>query len=396
MAGALDGIRVLEAGLLIQGPQAALLLGDMGADVVKIELPGFGDLSRNIRVTPGDPRSAVFTACNRGKRSVSLDLRHSEGAAIFKRLVRDADVVISNFTPGTMERWGLGHDDLAAVNPRIICAQGSTFGSLGPDAAREGADLAAQAAGGLVSTTGRDGDPASPVAIFIADHISSLNMVAGILAALHHRTRTGRGQQVDVSLLGGQIWAQATEYTHLLLTDQVPGRSNFGHPLIRTIYDIFPTADGWIAIVGVRAKEKDAFFVALERPDLTLDERLQHREMSPETHAWLREELADTFRTRTTDAWCDALRDTGVRYAPVRDNRQVLSDPGAWENGYFTEAADSHGDSQRIVATPIRMSATPLEPTGGVPELGAHTDEVLREVGISDTEIAGLREAKTI
>ena len=118
--------------------------------------------------------------------------------------------------------------------------------------------------------------------------------------------------------------------------------------------------------------------------------------MSPETHAWLREELADTFRTRTTDAWCDALRDTGVRYAPVRDNRQVLSDPGAWENGYFTEAADSHGDSQRIVATPIRMSATPLEPTGGVPELGAHTDEVLREVGISDTEIAGLREAKTI
>lgn len=396
MAGALDGIRVLEAGLLIQGPQAALLLRDMGADVIKIELPKYGDLSRNIRVVPDDPRSAVFTACNRGKRSVTLDLRHTEGAATFKRLVRTADVVISNFKPGTMEEWGLGYDDLSALNPRIVCAQGSTFGTLGPDAAREGSDLAAQAAGGLISTTGRDGDPASPVAIFIADHISSLNMAAGILAALHHRTETGRGQNVGVSLLGGQIWAQATEYTYLMLTDQVAGRANSGHPMIRTIYDIFPTADGWIAIVGVRAREKDAFFIALERPDLSLDARLQGNEMSPETHAWLREELGQVFRTRTTDAWCDALSDTGVRYAPVRDHRQVLADPGAWENGYFTEAPDSDGDSRGIVASPIRMSETPLQPGADVPELGAHTDEVLREAGFSDTEIAALREAKAI
>ena len=396
MAGALDGIRVLEAGLLIQGPQAALLLGDMGADVIKIELPGYGDHSRNIRVEPGDPRSAVFTACNRGKRSVSLNLGHSEGATIFKRLVRDADVVITNFTPGTMERWGLGHDDLAAVNPRIISAQGSTFGSLGPDAARQGADLAAQAAGGLVSTTGRDGEPASPVAIFIADHIASLNMVAGILSALHHRTQTGRGQQVDVSLLGGQIWAQAAEYTYLTLTDRVAGRANSGHPMIRTIYDIFPTADGAIAIVGVRAREKDAFFIALERPDLTVDARLQDKEMTPEIHAWLREELGQVFRTRTTDVWCDALSGTGVRYAPVRDHRQVLADPGAWENGYFTEAPESDGGSRGIVASPIRMSETPLEPGADVPELGAHTDEVLREAGLSDTEIAALREANAI
>ena len=118
--------------------------------------------------------------------------------------------------------------------------------------------------------------------------------------------------------------------------------------------------------------------------------------MTPEIHAWLREELAQVFRTRTTEAWCVALRDTGVRYAPVRDHRQVLADPGAWENGYFTEAVDDKGDSRGIVATPIRMSGTPLEPSGGVPGLGAHTDEVLRQAGISDTEIAALREAKTI
>ena len=130
MAGALDGIRVLEAGLLIQGPQAAALLADMGADVVKIELPGIGDHSRHIHVAPDDPRSAVYTACNRGKRSVCLDLRHERGADVFKLLAQHADVVISNFKPGTLESWGLGYAALAAVNPRIICAHGSTFGPL--------------------------------------------------------------------------------------------------------------------------------------------------------------------------------------------------------------------------------------------------------------------------
>ena len=251
MPGPLDGIRVLEAGLLIQGPQAAALLADMGADVIKIELPGVGDQSRYITVAPGDQRSAVFTACNRGKRGISLDLRQPRGAEIFKALVRTADVFVSNFMPGTLENWGLAYEDLAAVNPGIICAQGSTFGPVGPDAERKGADLAGQAAGGLISTTGRDGDPPTPVGAFIADHVGSLNMVAGILAALHARSTTGRGQRVDVSLLGGQIWAQATEYTHYLLTDRIPGRANLGHPLIKAAYGIFETADGWIGLVGV-------------------------------------------------------------------------------------------------------------------------------------------------
>ena len=187
MAGPLQDIRVLEAGLLIQGPQAAALLADMGADVIKIELPGVGDHSRHIHVAPDDPRSAVFEGCNRGKRSIALDLRSEPVAAAFKALAETADVFVSNFKPGTLEEWGLGFEHLAKINPRIICAQGSTFGPLGPDAEREGADLAGQAAGGLISTTGQDADPPTPVGAFIADHIGSLNMVSGILAALHVR-----------------------------------------------------------------------------------------------------------------------------------------------------------------------------------------------------------------
>ena len=395
MAGPLAGIRVLEVGLLIQGPQAAALLSDMGADVLKIELPAIGDHSRHIHVAPDDPRSAVFAACNRGKRSITLDLRHAEGAAIFKQLAAKADVVVSNFKPGTLAEWSLGYDELAAENPGIVCAQGSTFGPVGPDAEREGADLAGQAAGGLVSTIGRDGDPPSPVGAFIADHIGSLNMVAGILAALHVRASTGRGQNVDVSLLGGQIWAQATEFTHTLLTGRLPGRANFGHPLIKAAYGIFPTEDGWIGVIGVPPQARDAFFVAVDRPDLALDERLQGIAIDVDTLAWFRAELATAFAKHATAHWCQALGEAGVRYAPVRNYDEVIGDAGAWKNGYFAEVATDDGE-QRVVGTPIRMSATPLVPGATAPALGEHTEAVLGELGLDAAAIARLREQGTI
>ena len=395
MAGPLDGIRVLEAGLLIQGPQAAAMLADMGAEVIKIELPGLGDQGRYIHVGPDDPRSAVYTACNRGKRSVALDLRHPRGAGILKILAKDADVFVSNFKPGTLEAWGIGYDDLAKLNPGIICAQGSTFGPAGPDAGREGADLAGQAAGGLISTIGRDADPPSPVGVFIADHIASLNLAAGILAALHARTKTGRGQRVEASLLGGQIWAQATEFTHLLLTGETPKRANYGHSLIKGIYGVFETADGWIAIPGVPPHARDAFFIALDRPDLTLDDRLQGVAVH-DAFDWLMEQLIAAFRMQSTAHWCGVLREAGLRYAPVRDHRQALEDPGAWENGYFADVTDAHGKPAQVVGAPIRMSGTPLEPGATAPELGVHTEEVLREAGIDDEELAQLREQQTI
>ena len=396
MAGALRDIRVLEAGLLIQGPQAAALLADMGADVVKIELPGVGDHSRHIHVAPDDARSAVYTACNRGKRSVTLDLRHAEGAAIFKQLAATADVVVSNFKPGTLREWGLGYEALAAVNPGIVCAQGSTFGPVGPDAEREGADLAGQAAGGLVSTTGRDEDAPTPVGAFIADHIGSLNMVAGILAALHARASSGRGQNVEVSLLGGQIWAQATEYTHTLLTGRIPGRANLGHPLIKAAYGIFPTRDGWIGVIGVPPQARDAFFVAIGRADLALDQRLQGTAIEADALAGLKAELAAAFVERSTAYWCQALEAAGVRYAPVRDYAEVVADPGAWENGYFAEVPATDGVPRRVVGTPIRMSETPLEAAATAPALGEHTVAVLGELGIDATAIARLREQGTI
>ena len=396
MVGALQGIKVIEVGLLIQGPQAAALLADMGADVIKVELPGIGDQGRYIFLGDGDLRSAVFIGCNRGKRGLTLDLRHEQGANIFKKLTETADIVISNFKPGTLDAWGLGYEDLAAINPRIIWAAGSTFGPVGPDAAREGADLAGQSAGGLISTTGCEGDPPTPVGAFIADHIGSLNMVSGILAALHSRHESGHGQRIEVSLVGGQIWAQATEYTHYLLTGNIPGRSNFGHPLIPAAYRIFQTADGWVGLIGLSAEAKDVFFALVGRPEMAMDPRFDALLLSPEELKSLVGELEPIFLERTTDEWCELLQEAGARFAPVRNYAEVVADEGVWENDYFVEVKDDAGQSQRVVGTPIRMSETPLQPSAIAPDLGQHSEEILKEAGYSAADIEEFRTAGTV
>ncbi|MDG1135257.1 MAG: CoA transferase [Pseudomonadales bacterium] len=396
MSGPLAGIKVIDVGLLVQGPQAAATLADMGAEVIKIELPGLGDHSRFVFIAEDDFRSAYFTACNRGKRGLTLDLRIPAGADIFRRLAKEADIIISNFKPGTMDEWGLGYEQLKVLNPGLIWAAGSAFGPIGPDADREGADLAGQAAGGLISTIGADGQVPSPVGVTIADHIASQNLTAGVLAALVHRGTTNMGQKVEVSLLGGQIWAQAAEYSHFLISGEMPSRANYGHPLINGIYRILQTADGWIGIIGVPPAAKDGFFISLGKPELSVDPRFEGPILSSQALAFLWSEIEPIVREHPTAHWEQAFREAGVRYAPVRNYRQVTQDPGAWENGYFQEVTNQQGESVQIVGNPIAMSATPLNPAGWAPELGEHTDEILKEIGITEAELKDLKDQQAI
>jgi crotonobetainyl-CoA:carnitine CoA-transferase CaiB-like acyl-CoA transferase len=394
--GALSGIRVLDLGVLVQAPQAALLLGDMGATVIKVELPGMGDQSRWIPATYGHAESGYWIGCNRGKQSVTIDLRKPEGRDVFLRLADTADVVVSNFKPGTLDDWGLGYEVLAARNPRVIYATGATFGAIGQNAHREGADLAGQAAGGLISTTGVDGGPVTPMGATIADHMSSQHLASGILAALFARHTTGRGQRVDVSLVGGAIWAQASEFSAYLLSGKIPGRSNGGHPLINGTYGILGTADGHIAVVGVVSAARPAFAKLIGNEALFDDPRFAAPLMSEENKIALLAALAPIFATRTTQEWVVALREIGARCAPVRDYAAIVADPEMYENGYLVKVQDPERGEMTVVGSPLRMSDTPMVPSVRAPELGEHTEEILLGLGLDWDEIALLREAGAI
>ena len=280
---------VLDLSTLVQGPPAGAMLHGLGADVVKIELPEIGDLGRHVEPIPEYGHSAVFTAYNRGKKSAAIDLRESGGRRAFLKLVESADVLLSNSKPGTFDGWGLGYEDLENVNPRIVNAVASYLGDEGPDAHREGADIAGQAMGGIISTSGYDDGPMSPVGSLVADHCGSQNLQTAVLAALFARERTGRGQQVEVSLLGGQIWLQAAEYTHLMLTGEAMGRTNGGHHLVNALYGVFPTVDGYIAIAGCPEHLWPGMVRAVDRPDLHENPRFGQYFATPEVKAELRE-----------------------------------------------------------------------------------------------------------
>ena len=394
--GPLAGVRVVDVGQLVQAPQAAQMLGDMGADVIKVELPGIGDAARWIALTAEDRRSAFFIGCNRGKRGITIDLRKPEGRDVFLRLIERTDIVTSNFSAGTLDGWGVGYEDLSARNPRVILAQGNVFGPLGPDAHREGADLAGQASGGLVRRMATGADDLKPVAVTIADHLGSQNMVAGVLAALHARERTGRGQNVEVSLLGGQLFAQASEYTWAGLTGQDLPPPDQGHPLIPPVYGVFPTADDHIAFLGPPLGRNAAFFEAIGHPEFADDPKYADCVIWPEHRKEILERYTEIFRTKTTDEWVQIFAKLQFRYARVRSYGEVIADEAVYENGYLQKVLHPEWGEVTLPGSPVRFSATPATPGQLAPELGQHTEEILLETGLTWEEIESLKKTGAI
>ncbi|MFD4263852.1 CaiB/BaiF CoA transferase family protein [Streptomyces sp. NPDC058534] len=372
--GALQGVRIADFSRVLAGPYATMLLADLGAEVVKVERPGTGDDTRAWR-PPADASgtSTYFLGVNRNKRSVTLDLTTDEGRDRARTLIAGSDVVVENFRPGTMEKLGLGHEELLAADPRLVYCSVTGFGT-GAGAGMPGYDLLVQAVGGLMSVTGQpepDGEP-TKTGVALVDVITGLHATVGILAALRHRERTGQGQLVEVSLLGSLLSAMANQASGYVSAGVVPGRLGNGHPSIAP-YETFSTADRPIALAVGNDRQFAALAALLGAPGLADDARFRSNPDRVAHRSELRPLLQDRLRTRTADHWADVLPAAGVPAGPVN----ALDQAFAYAERLGVEAVVDVGGT-RQVAHPIRLGSTPASYRLAPPELGEHTEDVFR------------------
>lgn len=378
MSGALDGLLVADFSRVLAGPYATMLLADLGADVVKVERPGAGDDTRAWGPPWGpDGQSTYFTGVNRGKRSIALDLTDARDRNRAQALAQRADVMVENFQPGALARYGLGYDDVARSNARIVYCSVSGFGA-GPGAAMPGYDLMVQAMGGLMSITGHDEPTKTGVAV--ADVLTGLHATVAILAALRHRDATGTGQHVEVSLMSALLSSLVNQSAAVVGAGVVPGLLGNAHPSISP-YESYPTADRSMVIAVGNDRQFRALVTTLDLPALSEDprfatntERVRHRH---ELNAYLVPALAH----RGADEWHRLLLAAGVPNGPINDIAQALDLATELDLEPVVEIVGPDG-AQHHVANPARYSRTPVTYPRPAPAVGADTDDVVAELGL--------------
>jgi crotonobetainyl-CoA:carnitine CoA-transferase CaiB-like acyl-CoA transferase len=387
MPGPLAGIRVFDLTRILAGPTCTQLLGDLGADVIKIEKTGAGDDTRKWGppyVQGKDGRntseSAYYLSSNRNKRSLAIDIAKPEGQALARRLIGCCDLMVENFKVGDMARYGLAYPDLKPANPRLIYCSITGFGQTGPYAPRAGYDMLAQGLGGIMSVTGEPDRPPMKVGVGIADIMCGMYATVAILAALHHRDRTGEGQFIDLALLDSQVAWLATVGLNYLTSGKVPGRVGNEHPNI-VPYNVMAAADGHVIL----AVGNDAQFVKFcnyaGRGDLAQDPRFVTNEVRIAHRRELYEILEPVLRGRAQQDWVEGLARIGVPCSPVNTVDQVFADPQVLARGM--KIAMSHGlagmGQVDLIGNPIKYSATPIEYRQPPPQLGEHSREILEE-----------------
>ncbi len=395
--GPLEGVNVLDLTWVLAGPFASMVLCDLGADVIKVERPGVGDVSR--RTAPiVNGESAYFFSVNRGKRSITLDLKSRRGRDLFLRLVEKVDVVMENFTPGTMERLRLDYPKLRERNPRLVYAATSGFGQTGPERFRPALDVVVQGMGGIMSITGEpDGPPVRPGAS-LGDITGGLFTAIGILAALHERERSGRGQMVDVSMLDCQISILENAFIRYFVTGEVPRPLGTRHPAA-TPFQAFPTKDGYIVLAlswGVE-NQWELYCATIGRLDLIDDPRFDTPALRTEHHDELEPLLIEAMRRKTAAEWLREFDAIGLPCGPLNNIAQAAKQAQVGARGMLVEVEHPVIGKLPLPDTPVKLSRTPGRIRGASPALGEHTDEVLRDLlGLSDAEIADLRRSAVI
>ncbi len=381
----LDGVVIVDLTQVLAGPYGTMLLGDMGATVIKVE-PPWGDSTRAASLVRNG-ESVPYQMVNRNKESLVLDLSRPEGAATFRRLVARVDVVVENFRPGTMRDLGLGYETLSTINPRLVMASISGFGQTGPYARRGGFDIVAQAMSGIMSVTGEETGPPAKCGLPITDLCSGLFMVQGILLALLHRDRTGQGQYVETSLfeagIGLSVW-QAAEYW---AREGVPGRMGSAHPFTAP-YEAFAARDEHIVIGAAGDRMWQRLCEVLGRPELAADERFRTPGARVQNRPALRQAIEDELRRDTASRWLERLEAAGIPAAPILTYDRVYADPHARARGMVV---DTGNGAVPLVGNPVKMSLTPWQLRRRAPGLGEDTDAVLERLGFAPAEIDDLR-----
>jgi crotonobetainyl-CoA:carnitine CoA-transferase CaiB-like acyl-CoA transferase len=381
---ALEGIRVLDVTQVMAGPFCAMQLCDMGADVIKVEPPS-GDSTRQV-ASVSQHDSAAFNAVNRGKRGIVLDLRTTRGQDVFRRLVERTDILIENSRPGVMKRFGLDYASLAADHPALIYASISGYGQTGPDASKGGLDLIAQGVSGLMSITGEPGGPPVKIGVPLTDLGAALFALSGILAALHYRSRTGRGQYVDTSLVEAGIALSVWESAEYFGRGVRPEPMGSAHRLIAP-YQAFRCSDGYITIGALTDAQFHRLCNLLGHPDLASDPDFADNTQRVRHRARLAERIEAITTLETCATWVKRVAAAGIPCGPINDYRAAFDDPQVRARGMVVTVDHPTLGATRALGSPIKMSETPPVVTRRAPLLGEHTREVLREAGCSEEEI---------
>jgi crotonobetainyl-CoA:carnitine CoA-transferase CaiB-like acyl-CoA transferase len=388
--GPLAGMKVIEFAHVMAGPTCGLMLADMGADVIKVERVPDGEDTRRMTPPTIDGEAAAFLMMNRNKRGMAVDLKHDKGKAIARRLLRTADVAIENFRKGTMERLGLGYEEMRKDNPVLIYCEVSGFGRTGPYADRGGYDLIAQGMSGLMSITGEGpGRPPVKCGAPMTDITAGILAAMGVLAAYAHRLKTGQGQRVDVSLFEAGIvhtyWQSAITFA----TGKSPGPMGSAHPL-NAPYQAFEAADGWITIGAANQPNWLKLLEALEAGTLQDDPRFATNDTRMANLPALVDTLKPLFRQRTCADWLERLQRAGVPAGPVLDIAQMHGDPQTLAREMVVQVPHSRLKKHETLGAPVKFSGTPSVVERGAPVLGEHTREILAEYGYAAKEIDDL------
>src|SRR5437870_2981859 len=388
----LEGIHVLDLSRVIAGPYCATLMADLGADVVKVERPGRGD---DLRAWRGDGMSATFAAINRNKRGIAVDLQHPEGARLVLELARRVDVLVENFLPGVADRLGLGYQAVSAANPSVVYASVTGFGQTGPHARRAGYNTIAQGMSGIMALTGTPGSPPTKVGGSVADLAAGFLAFGAVNAALVHRQRTGRGQHLDVSLLASTLALLPDPVAHYFDSGKRPPRVGNRNPNL-TPAEAFRTKDGWVQVVIMNPDQYTRFAKALGDEALVTDPKFATNDSRIANHDELRARVERALARDTTAAWVARSEAAQVAAGPIYEFDEVFEDPQVKHLGLVAEVEQPGYGLARMLAFPVRASATPGAIRRPAPLLGEHTAEVLGELGLPKSEIDRLAAAGVV